>query len=211
MIEYYLPLQSRGPYYDIPYGRRDSLTFASNATTLANLPAPFFNVSALLSAFNAKGLDATDLVALSGAHTIGMAHCPSFTNRLYPTQEPTLDPVFAKHLQATCPTARSSNTTVLDIRTPNAFDNKYYVNLVRHQGLFTSDQGLYGDGRTRRIVRDFARDGWLFFEKFAGAMVKMGQVSVLTGVQGEIRSDCAVPNSRLASIVDAAAGEDLAA
>lgn len=91
--------------------------------------------------------------------------------------------------------------------TPNVFDNKYYVNLVKREGLFTSDEGLSGDDRTKGIVKDFARDGWLFFEKFTKAIVKMGQVNVLTGVEGEIRRDCAVPNARLASsVVDAEGG-----
>lgn len=197
-------MQSGGHFYDIPYGRRDSLTFASDATTLASLPSPFLNVTGLLASFSANGLNATDLVALSGAHTIGLAGCSAFTNRLFPSQDPTLNPTFAKHLFAICPTKRSPNTTVLDIRTPNAFDNKYYVNLVTGEGLFTSDEGLFGDVRTKGMVEEFARDGELFFEMFAEAMVKMGQVSVLTGVQGEIRRDCTVPNARLASsVVDA--------
>ena len=82
----------------------------------------------------------------------------------------------------------------MDIRTPNKFDKKYYVDLVKHQGLFTLDQDLYSDSRTRDIVISFANDEKLFFEKFVMSMIKMGQLSVLTGTQGEIRRNCSVRN-----------------
>ncbi|KAI4366839.1 hypothetical protein MLD38_022656 [Melastoma candidum] len=186
---------SGGPEYAVPLGRRDGLTFASPNVTLANLPAPTSNASVLLTFLATKGLDATDLVALSGGHTIGRGHCASFTNRLYPTQDPTMDETFAESLTEICPTANTSATTMLDIRTPDEFDNKYYVNLVNREGLFTSDQDLYTDSRTREIVTSFASDRTLFFEKFVHAMLKMGQLNVLTGTKGEIRANCSVRNS----------------
>ncbi|KAI8004293.1 Peroxidase 12 [Camellia lanceoleosa] len=186
---------SGGPEYDVPLGRRDSLTFATRNVTLENLPAPTHNASFLLTFAAKKKFDATDLVALSGGHTIGLSHCTSFENRLYPTQDPTMDTDFASDLKVICPTTNSTNTTVLDIRTPNKFDNKYYVDLLHRQGLFTSDQDLYTDERTRDIVESFAHDQNLFYEKFASAMIKMGQLSVLTGGKGEIRANCSVTNS----------------
>ncbi|ERN08703.1 hypothetical protein AMTR_s00017p00229570 [Amborella trichopoda] len=183
-----------GPLYPIPLGRRDSLNFATRDATLANLPGPTSNTSDLMKAFTNKNLDATDLVALSGSHTIGISHCSSFSNRLFPSQDPTLDKTFAKNLYKTCPTSNANATTVLDILTPNAFDNKYYVDLINRQGLFTSDQDLFTDKQTRSIVTSFAANQSLFFEKFVLAMIKMGQMSVLTGVQGDIRANCSARN-----------------
>ncbi|GLJ25108.1 hypothetical protein SUGI_0480200 [Cryptomeria japonica] len=55
-----------GPKYKVPLGRRDSLNFASRDATLANLPPPTCNASALIDALAAKVLDVIDLVALSG-------------------------------------------------------------------------------------------------------------------------------------------------
>ena len=179
----------------MPLGRRDGLDFASRNATLANLPGPGSSAAAILQSLGAKNFDATDVVALSGAHTIGRSHCNSFTRRLFPTQDPTMDPTFANDLKLTCPTANAANTTVLDIRTPNKFDNKYYVDLVNRQGLFTSDQDLFTDERTKGIVTNFARNQKFFFDKFASAVIKMSQMSVLTGTQGEIRSKCSVRNS----------------
>lgn len=197
-----------GPEYRVPLGRRDSLNFATRNVTLANLPAPFSNVTTLIKAFASKNLDVTDLVALSGGHTIGIGHCSSFSNRLYPTQDTTLNKSFVQRLYTACPSKSSSNTTVLDIRTPNVFDNKYYVDLMNRQGLFTSDQDLYTDSRTRSIVKDFAVDQDLFFQKFAVSMAKMSQLGVLTGSNGEIRSNCSARNPS-ASILEVADQEDV--
>ncbi|MBA0730827.1 hypothetical protein Golax_025479, partial [Gossypium laxum] len=197
---------SGGPDYGIPLGRRDGLTFATVNATLQNLPPPFANATTILSMLATKNFDPTDVVALSGGHTVGISHCTSFTTRLYPTQDPTMDKTFANNLKVICPTVNSTNTTVMDIRSPNKFDNKYYVGLMNRQGLFTSDQDLYTDSRTRGIVTSFAINETLFFEKFVVSMIKMGQLSVLTGNNGEIRANCSVRNadnkSYLASVVE---------
>ncbi|XP_077223840.1 peroxidase 12-like [Tasmannia lanceolata] len=197
---------SGGPDYPVPLGRRDSLNFATTNTTLANLPGPFNDADALITALSKKNLDATDLVALSGGHTIGIGHCSSFTDRLYPTQASNMDKTYAKKLIATCPARDTANTTVLDLRSPDLFDNKYYVDLMNRQGLFTSDQDLYTNKITRPIVTSFAVNQTLFFEKFAFSMVKMGQLSVLTGKQGEIRANCSARNTGssdfLSAVVD---------
>jgi len=186
---------SGGPDYEVPLGRRDGLNFATQNTTLANLPAPSSNTTTLLNELGKKNFDATDVVALSGGHTIGISHCTSFTDRLYPTQDSTLDKTFANNLKLTCPKSDTDNTTNLDIRSPNAFDNKYYVDLMNRQGLFTSDQDLYTDKRTREIVKSFAVNQSLFYEKFVLSMIKMSQLSVLTGTNGEIRANCSMRNS----------------
>ena len=149
-------MQSGGPDYDVPLGRRDGLTFATTNVTLQNLPRPSANASTILASLATKNFDPTDVVALSGGHTIGISHCTSFTCRFYPTQDPSMDKTFANNLKGICPALNSTNTTVLDIRSPDKFDNKYYVDLMNRQGLFTSDQDLYTDSRTRGIVTSFA-------------------------------------------------------
>ncbi|KAG0463293.1 hypothetical protein HPP92_018797 [Vanilla planifolia] len=189
-----------GPNYKVPLGRRDGLNFATRDVTVASLPAPTFNVSTILPILAKINLDSADLVALSGGHTYGRSHCSSFSNRIFPSRDPTMDQTFFKNLRNTCPTSDSSNTTVLDIRTPNVFDNKYYVDLMNRQGLFTSDEDLYMDSRTKSLVTAFAINQSLFFDKFAYSMVKMGQLSVLTGVRGEIRANCSARNARKISM-----------
>ncbi|XP_023743223.1 peroxidase 12 [Lactuca sativa] len=186
---------SGGPNYSIPLGRRDGTTFATRNATLANLPPPTANTTTILNSLSTKGFTPTDVVALSGGHTIGIAHCTSFTPRLFPTRDPTMDQTFFNNLRLTCPTNVTDNTTFMDIRSPNVFDNRYYVDLMNRQGLFTSDQDLYTDSRTRGIVTNYAINQTLFFRDFVNAMIKMGQLSVLTGTQGQIRTNCSRVNS----------------
>ncbi|GLJ48835.1 hypothetical protein SUGI_1029950 [Cryptomeria japonica] len=183
-----------GPFYPVPLGRRDGLNFASQQATLDSLPPPTSNVTGLMSVLSKLGLDLKDLVALSGGHTIGIGHCSSFTSRLYPAQDSTLEKNFANNLKNTCPKSDTDNFTDLDLRSPNAFDNKYYVDLMNKQTLFTSDQTLFTDHRTSDIVKSFALDQNLFFNSFVASMIKMGQLNVLTGSQGQIRRSCNVRN-----------------
>ncbi|XP_009419401.2 peroxidase 12 [Musa acuminata AAA Group] len=189
-----------GPYFKMPLGRRDSVTFAPAADTIASIPSPRSNITALLKTFKDKKLSLMDLVALSGAHTIGVGHCAAFADRLYPAQDSYMDPSYAKRLYATCPTATAANATGLDFRSPDAFDNMYFVNLVNGEGLLASDQGLFGDERTKKVVKKFAGEQKRFFRKFVRAVIKMSQLDVLTGSKGEIRRDCTVPNSAAAGL-----------
>ncbi|PIA41194.1 hypothetical protein AQUCO_02300176v1 [Aquilegia coerulea] len=201
---------SGGPDYRVPLGRRDGLTFATRDATLENLP--FFGSTAreLIASVATKGFDATDLVAISGGHTIGRGNCGSFTARLYPNQDVNMDQTYAKNLKRICPALNSNGTTVLDIRTPNIFDNRYYVDLMNRQGLFMSDQDLYTDRTTRPIVTSFAINQTLFYERFAFSMIKIGMLDVLTGTQGEVRADCSRRNAArtyVTTLVDDQEGE----
>lgn len=184
-----------GPEYKVPLGRRDSLKFATRDEVLDALPPPTSHVPALLDALAKINLDVNDLVALSGGHTVGIAHCTSFDERLYPQQDHTMNKWFAGHLKLTCPAKGVDNTTVNDIRTPNTFDNKYYVDLLNREGLFTSDQDMFTNSTTKPIVTKFALDQWAFFDQFIFSIVKMGQIKVLTGTQGQIRTNCSVRNA----------------
>ncbi|KAF7847872.1 hypothetical protein BT93_L2495 [Corymbia citriodora subsp. variegata] len=186
---------SGGPKYEVPLGRRDKLAFASVNETTENLPSPTQNASQILAALTKKSFDTIDVVALSRAHSIGLGHCGAFTKRLYPTPNSTMDKNFTCDLKGVCPATNSTNTIILDIRSPNRFDNKYFVNLVNRQSLFTSDQDLYEDPTTWDIVTSFAKDLELFFQKFVLTMTKMGQLAVLTMTKGEIRAHYSVRNS----------------
>ncbi|KAJ9166857.1 hypothetical protein P3X46_021553 [Hevea brasiliensis] len=177
-----------GPDYEVTLGRQDGVKLAKVNKTFEDLVATFATTSTVLAKFARKGLDAIDTVALS---------------------DPNMEKTFANNLKQTCPAPDSKGITVLDIRTPDKFDDKYFIDLMNHQGLSTSDQDLFTDTRTRDIVTSFAVDEALFFEKFVLSMIKMGQVDVLTGRQGEISANCAVRNSDnkyLASVVEEGLG-----
>ncbi|RRT47098.1 hypothetical protein B296_00016211 [Ensete ventricosum] len=138
----------------------------------------------------------TEEIATSyaGAHTIGVAHCPTFSNRLYnfsrtASTDPTLNTKYAAQLKKECPPG-SNNEVDMDPPSPLTFDTSYYSNLLDNRGLFTSDQILMSTPATAGKVRQFASNSVLFKHKFAAAMVKMGKIGVLTGKQGEIRRYC---------------------
>ncbi|CAM0901518.1 unnamed protein product [Alopecurus aequalis] len=180
---------SGGPTYTVPRGVLDSLIPAPD-TAVDDLPAPSSGVSNLVSAFRGKGLsDLADLVALSGAHTIGRAHCPFFKDRADDGD------AFGNRLTANC--SRNPNLLQnLDVVTPDLFDNGYYMALVASQGVFTSDMSLIRDARTAPIVRQFAASKDAFFAQFAKSMAKLATVPRSGG--GEIRRNCFSRNPRSA-------------
>ncbi|KAK1616089.1 hypothetical protein QYE76_021606 [Lolium multiflorum] len=168
-----------GPSWTVPLGRRDGTT--TNIESANNLPSPFDPLETLQEKFRNLGLDDTDLVALQGAHTFGRAQC-QFTQR-------------------NCTAGlREGSLVNLDGVTPDVFDNKYYGNLLRGRAQLPSDQVMLSDPVAARttapIVRRFSGNQKDFFRNFAASMVKMGNISPLTGRDGEIRKNCRRVNKK---------------
>lgn len=189
-------------FYQVPSGRRDgNVSLASEAN--ANIPSPLFNATQLINSFAGKNLTADEMVTLSGAHSIGVAHCSSFLNRIYNFSntsdvDPTLSSAYADLLRNKCPSNSTRFTPItvsLDIITPAVLDNMYYKGVLLTLGLLTSDQALVTEANLSAAVQDNANNSGGWATKFAQAMVKMGQIQVLTGTQGEIRTNCSVVNS----------------
>lgn len=87
------------------------------------------------------------------------------------------------------------NLFFLDYVTPTKFDNNYYKNLLASRGLLNSDQILVTKNQaTLELVKLYAENNEIFFEQFAKSMVKMGNISPLTGYKGEIRKNCRYMN-----------------
>ncbi|KAF5177032.1 Peroxidase [Thalictrum thalictroides] len=158
---------SGGPGWEVQLGRKDS--FSANKTATNSLPNPFRDVEDLLEKFKNMGLNVTDLVALSGAHTIGKARC---SLRAGPANQICL----------------ASENAYLDT-TPVRFDNEYYLNVLAGKGFLQSDKALLSPP-ARDIVQAYARDELKFFKDFTNAMVKMGGIETLLGAQGEVRQSC---------------------
>lgn len=138
----------------------------------------------------------------TGAHSIGRSHCGPLNTRLYNfsstiTQDPTLDPFYATQLMQQCPKGSTNQNQVLpmDPISPTSMDNTYYKNILANRGLFISDQTLLSDPITALQVVVNANGDLIWKLKFASAMVKMGQIGVLVGDEGEIRSKCRVINN----------------
>ncbi|PRQ54280.1 putative peroxidase [Rosa chinensis] len=189
-----------GPDFNVELGRRDGLV--SKASRVAgNLPEPSFDLKQLNTMFAKHNLTQTDVIALSGAHTLGFSHCNRFANRLYSFSsssvvDPSLDPDYAKQLMSACPQDVDPSIAIdMDPQTPRTFDQGRPWNLVAGKGLFTSDEVLFSDSASQSTVVDFANSPGEFSGAFITAMRKLGRIDVKTGGQGEIRTDCTAFNS----------------
>ncbi|KAL5832210.1 hypothetical protein ACOSQ4_017564 [Xanthoceras sorbifolium] len=185
-----------GPTWEVQLGRRDSRT--ANLAGTSAIPLANDGFTLVQQKFTDQGLDSTDLVALSGAHTFGKAQCVTFRNRLYNfdgngNPDPTIDATYLQTLRQNCPQNSGNSTrSDLDPTTPNGFDSNYFTNLQNNRGLLQSDQELFSTSGadTVAIVNRFAGSQTQFFDTFGDSMIKMGNIRTLTGTNGEIRTNC---------------------
>ncbi|KOM52686.1 hypothetical protein LR48_Vigan09g134500 [Vigna angularis] len=151
-----------GPFWKVKVGRRDSRTANFTAANTGVIPPPTSNLTNLINTFQAQGLSTKDMVALSGAHTIGKARCTSFRDHIY--NGTNIDRKFALLRQRKCP------------RTNGTGDNNLAV--------------LFNGGSTDSLVRTYSQNNNVFDSDFVTAMIKMGDIKPLTGSRGEIRKNC---------------------
>ncbi|KAJ0984919.1 hypothetical protein J5N97_003275 [Dioscorea zingiberensis] len=184
-----------GPSVPVPLGRRDGRT-SSAANVRPNMVDTSFSIDEMAQLFSSKGLSLDDLVILSGAHTIGKAHCSAFSERLEPI-DTSLNKDYATELIKQCPAGANAAVTVdNDPVTASLFDNQYYTNLVSRKGLFSSDSVLMSDRRTRGRVESLSANQDEFFNSWSDSFLRMVNIGVKTGdAQGEIRSSCSTVNA----------------
>ncbi|PIN14932.1 Peroxidase [Handroanthus impetiginosus] len=189
-----------GPFWRVPTGRRDGVI--SNASETRQIPSPFSNFSTLETDFANKGLNLTDLVVLSGAHTIGISQCSSFSRRLYNftgvgDQDPAMDSEYVANLKANkCKSINSTTIVEMDPGSFRTFDLSYYMLVLKRRGLFHSDAALLTNSTARSIITQLVQGSLKnFYQEFARSMEKMNKIEVKTGTDGEIRKHCAVVNS----------------
>lgn len=134
---------------------------------------------------------------ITGAHTFGVSHCSSFSDRLYNfsgtgTTDPTLNSTYAQKLRQLC--IPGDKTTVAPLSPNNflTFDLGYFRAVINKQGLFNADEALLHNNITLGYVaaQDNAISPAQFFKDFTQSMVHMGRVGVLTGTNGTIRAVC---------------------
>ncbi|KAL3635960.1 hypothetical protein CASFOL_020507 [Castilleja foliolosa] len=180
-----------GPTWNLRFGRRDSTT-ANFAVANTDLPGPSSTLQGLINAFARKGLTVTQMVALSGAHTLGQAQCSLFRSRIYGNAN--IDPIFANNTRRACPqSGGDSNLSPLDVQTPTRFDNNYYRNLVARRGLLQSDQVL-ASGTTNATVVRYSNNPATFTVDFANAMVRMSEIAPIVRPNGIVRRVCSAIN-----------------
>ncbi|KAG6557614.1 hypothetical protein Mapa_000895 [Marchantia paleacea] len=189
-----------GPTWTVSMGRRDGVQ-STDLMADTNLPFPVLNFSGLIANFAAKGFNAREMITLSGAHTIGRSHCNGILPHLYnftgkdnvTDTDPAMDKEFSVLLKKLCPQGNRTNTIFID-SSANHFDRLYYKNVLGGRGVFITDSALITDSGGKKVVRSLSKRSSTFFSEFAAAMVKMDNLGVLTGTQGEIRNTCQFVN-----------------
>ncbi|CAI0448542.1 unnamed protein product [Linum tenue] len=184
---------TNGPFWSVPTGRRDGrVSLASDA---ANLPAFNDSVAVQIRKYDEKGLNAQDLVALSGILI------QSLITLIYRAVHNACqsDAAFVPQLRALCPqNGDGARRVAMDTGSPNRFDANYYGNLRSGRGVLESDAVLWADAGTRGLVQRFlgirGLAGLTFGVEFGRSMVKMGNVEVKSGAAGEIRTLCTAVN-----------------
>ncbi|CAN1749761.1 Peroxidase P7 [Linum perenne] len=145
--------------------------------------------SAVDKACNASVVSCADILAVASRDSVSFLGGPQFWYQI---------PVGRRDatLQRTCPpTGGDNNLKPLD-QTPAWFNTDYYSALVRNRGLLHSDQELFGTGNSAsdRLVMTYSTNPFKFAADFAASMVKMGNIQVVTGTDGEVRKNCRVIN-----------------
>ncbi|XP_050205064.1 peroxidase 5-like [Mercurialis annua] len=190
-----------GINYSVPAGRRDGRV-SIMVEVEQNIPPPTMDAQQAADFFVRKGLSVDEMVTLLGAHSIGVSHCSSFSNRLYTfnathPQDPSMDSRYVDFLKTKCPppSNNSRGPTVAMNPTPDRMDNRYYLEVTKNRGLFTSDQTLMNNRTTQRMVMNNTRNVRTWADKFVTAIGHLGSLDVLTGThEGEIRTRCSVVN-----------------
>ncbi|EAY73799.1 hypothetical protein OsI_01678 [Oryza sativa Indica Group] len=158
-------------FYQVPAGRRDgNVSIDTDAFTL---PGPNLTATQLVDGFKLRNLT-----------------CEEMANG-------TISPAYQALLEALCPPTTGQFTpitTAIDVSTPATLDNNYYKLLPLNLGLHFSDDQLIRNATLLPFVDAFAANETLWKEKFVAAMIKMGNIDVLTGARGEIRLNCSAVN-----------------
>ncbi|XP_072984366.1 peroxidase 5-like [Typha latifolia] len=190
--------------YPVPSGRRDG-TVSRAADVISNVPLPYSTMEQLAALFSEKNLSHTEMVILSGAHSIGGAHCLSFSNRLYnftpeEPQDTRLDYTLASQLKKTCGPPLPNDDSVLgpkvdfDQNSSLTLDTSYYFGLQTGRGLLASDQEMMEDRRASTMIGRMVDNPARWQRKFRKAMAKLGTTGVLVGDEGQVRTSCRFVN-----------------
>ncbi|VAI92259.1 unnamed protein product [Triticum turgidum subsp. durum] len=189
--------------------RLDGLV-SSASEAQAELPDSTFTVQQLIDNFARKDFDVEELVILSGAHSIGVGHCSSFTGRLTAPPEQ-INPAYRNLLNHKC--HQGANPAVVnnvrdeDYETVARFmpgftsrvrkisdflDNTFYHNNLARIVSFNSDWQLMTHTEARGHVHEYADNATLWDGDFADSLLKLSKLSMPAGSKGGIRKKCSI-------------------
>ncbi|KAJ0734555.1 putative peroxidase [Helianthus annuus] len=138
--------------------------------------------------------------------------------------DPSLDPEFAELLRSVCNSTQTQSQSESSSASPSAspspsttstksdeersmkmdyegrgsgFGILYYRGLLQGRGILFVDQQLTAGEETASWVRQYASDVSMFHKDFAQVMMKLSSTQVLTGLSGEVRTNCREVSSSL--------------
>ncbi|CAN1319067.1 Peroxidase 57 [Linum perenne] len=185
---------SGGSAYGLPTGRRDGTV---SDVKDVRIPGPSVSISDALTALAPLNLGLDDLTTLLGAHSIGFCHC-AFLGSGRP--DPNMDRALLSTLRTKCPRPGPNETFNLSTdpkvfmsptsESPFRLDSSFYGRVMNQETVLHLDQQLAFTDVTRKTAALYAGRPNVFRKRFAKAMIKLGNVGVLSGMAGEIRRDC---------------------
>ncbi|TVU29955.1 hypothetical protein EJB05_21553, partial [Eragrostis curvula] len=208
--------------YSITRGRLDGVR-SSKDDADAVLPTSDFDFGKLKSNFDAgfRKFTVEELVVLSGAHSIGVAHLSSYAKRLSTADTPDfqIDSSYRAALNNATPPAlldqkkdpivpnnvrdetdafqkqANYDPAALGVsKEKQVLDNSYYHNTLENKVLFKSDWVLRTDGEAAGKLEEYKEKPEEWNKDFAAAMAKLSSLPA-QGSNLEVRRNCRVPNS----------------
>uniref|UniRef100_A0ACD5TY78 Uncharacterized protein n=1 Tax=Avena sativa TaxID=4498 RepID=A0ACD5TY78_AVESA len=181
------------------------------------LPAPTYSYEEILTNFTSKGFTKVDLVALSGAHAVGVAHplMFSFADRFLPsaTIENKIDPFYrafmlletkdftdpqvdlnVRDMTPTTQTLSGYKPDGVNTSAVGVLDNSYYNANLQNMVLFTSDTALRGNAE--QLLEDYKKDANVWNAAFSAAMTKLSNTLKAEGpiFEDGSRKKCSATN-----------------
>ncbi|KAL0372360.1 UNVERIFIED_CONTAM: Peroxidase 39 [Sesamum calycinum] len=182
------------PHYNVAAGRRDGLaSLAKNVDQ--NLPLPGNSAQEIIQIFEKKGMTIEEMVVLSGAHSIGAAHCTVVADRFHdPEKSKEIDRGYLFRMQTVTFCRNQTQDIAFDPYSHHKMDSRFYKELLNNRALLESDHNLAKEPHAHKFMEQYAVDqeGWI--AKFTSAIIKLGEIEVLTGNQGQIRKQCRAVN-----------------
>lgn len=114
--------------------------------------------------------------------------------------DPAINPDFLPELKSQCPQNGDINVRIpMDRGSGQTFDSQILQNIRTGFAVLASDARLYEDEGTKSVVDSYFDVlapifGPVFETEFVNSIVRMGQIGVKTGSEGEIRRVCGAFN-----------------
>jgi peroxidase len=132
---------------------------------------------------------------------VGITHCSFFDDRLWNFKgtgkaDPAMDGNLVKQLKELCPQqgVGLGKAVNLDQGTPAVVDKSFYNQIVAKKGILLLDQSLATSRATSGRTNFLAGPQSAFTADFVAALIKLGNVGVMQGTNGEIRNICSKIN-----------------